>query len=109
MALHFVEFHDGLSPNLRKALLATTSSHSRANGLKAKDKRLNRDIEMNDEANHLIMVEAIVTDEGNNLDESHSGEACSQACRLHRPMRLASISIIAVLIVIYGLLQLSLQ
>ena len=68
---------------------------------------------MNDEANHeangLATVEAIVTDEGNNHAELLSGEACSQACRLHWPMRLASISIIAVLIVIYGLLQLSLQ
>jgi len=64
---------------------------------------------MNDEANHLVAVEALETEEGKNLDESLSGEACSQACRLHRPMRFASISIIAVLLVTYGLLQFSLR
>ena len=66
---------------------------------------------MNDDASGNLEignnVDAVGADQSMNPDESFSGESCSKACRLHWPMRLASIVIIAALAGIYGLLHFS--
>ncbi len=66
---------------------------------------------MNDDTNENLEIgissDAVGADQTMNPDESFSGETCSKACRLHWPMRLASIVIIAALAGLYGLLHFS--
>jgi len=71
------------------------------------DGEMSMNDDMNSKQEMASNADAVRADQTTNPNESLEGESCSQACRLHSPMRLASIVIIAGLLGLYALLHFS--